>query len=150
MHQVDVGRVVEAAVFRQQPGTGHEFFGALVAGFREQHLVRLFVDGEIARAVFLLDARQVGNDLIHAVVQFGAVFGLAGDDQRRPRLIDQDRVHLVDDRVGQATLHAFGCLEHHVVAQIIESELAIRAIGDVGSIGLLLQAVLHLRQVHAN
>ena len=38
--------------------------------------------------------RQLGEPL----VELGRLLGRAGDDQRRPRLIDQDVVNLVDDR----------------------------------------------------
>ena len=38
------------------------------------------------------------------VVEVGGLLGRAGDDQRRPRLVDQDVVDLVDDRVRVAAL----------------------------------------------
>ena len=56
----------------------------------------------------------------------------AGDDERRPRLVDQDRVHLVDDRVGVLPLDPLVQREHHVVAQVVEPELVVGAVGDVG------------------
>ncbi len=60
--------------------------------------------------------------------------GGAGDNQRRPRFVDQDRVHLVDDRVVVPALHAILDLELHVVAQVVEAEFVIRPVGDVGAI----------------
>ena len=44
--------------------------------------------------------RSVRGDLRERVVRVGRLLGLARDDQRRARLVDQDRVDLVDDRVG--------------------------------------------------
>ena len=69
------------------------------------------------------------------VVEFGAVLERAGDDQRRARLVDQDRIDLVDDRVEMAALHHLGALVFHVVAQIVEAELVVGGVGDVAGIG---------------
>jgi hypothetical protein len=60
----------------------------------------------------------------------------AGDDQRRARLVDQDRVDLVDDRVVEAALDALLGAEGHVVAQVVEAELVVGPVGDVGGVGL--------------
>src|SRR5687767_1318642 len=57
----------------------------------------------------LYDAREV-------VVRAGRGLRLAGDDQRRARLVDQDRVDLVHDRVAMAALHELGQRDRHVVA----------------------------------
>ena len=93
------------------------------------------------RCVVQLERR---DQLIDPHVQLGALLGTARDDQRRARLVDQDRVHLVDDRVSQAALHAVLETEREVVAQIIEAELVVRAVGDVGGVG---EALLFLRLV---
>jgi hypothetical protein len=79
------------------------------------------------------------------------VFGLTRDDQRRARLVDQDRVDLVDDGEAELALHplAAGRVDH-VVAQVVETEFVVRAVGDVGGVGGLLVLVLHLRQVDAD
>ena len=102
---------------------------------------------------------QLGRQAGELGVQVGGLLGRAGDDQRRPRLVDQDVVDLVDDReavvvrlavVGLAAtavlellLQALG----HVVAQIVEAELGVGAVGDVGGVGgaLLLEG-LHVLQ----
>ena len=58
-----------------------------------------------------------------------------GYDERRPRLVDEDRVHLVDDREVVPVLHhVLGTLRHAVVAQVVEAELAVRAVGDVARV----------------
>ena len=95
-------------------------------------------------------------------VQVGRLLGRAGDDQRRPRLVDQDVVDLVDDRervVGRLALLGLRpaavldlLLERgrHVVAQVVEAELGVRAVGDVGGVGVALLLVgLHVLQ-HAD
>jgi hypothetical protein len=77
-----------------------------VTGFGQQHLVGFFVLGVVARdfdlalAVrgFFADLQgQQARHFIDLVVQVGVVLGLAGDDQRGTRFVDQDRVHFVDD-----------------------------------------------------
>ena len=60
---------------------------------------------------------------------------LAGDDKRRPRLVDEDGVNLIHDDEIVAALHHFLLVDGHVVAQIIEAELVVRAVGDIGGIG---------------
>ena len=57
------------------------------------------------------------------------------DDERRPRFVDQDAVDLVDDREVVAALHVVREVELHVVAQVVEAELVVRAVGDVAAVG---------------
>ena len=79
---------------------------------------------------------QALHDAGEVVVDLGRRLRLAGDDERRPRLVDQDRVDLVHDRVGVAALD--GPLEGdgHVVAEVVEPELGVRPVGDLGRVGL--------------
>ena len=93
---------------------------------------------------------QFRRQLVEPVVQIHVVVGLTRDDQRRPRLVYQDGVDFVDDRVREPALHSLRCLEDHVVAQVVEAELVVRAVGDVRGVCCLLRAVLHLRQVDAD
>ncbi len=60
--------------------------------------------------------------------------GGARDDERRAGLVDEDRVDLVDDREVVAALHHVGGLPRHVVAKVVEAELVVRAVGDVGRV----------------
>ena len=70
--------------------------------------------------------------------------GWAADDERRPRLVDEDGVNLVHDGEVVAVLHHLLRFHGHaVVAQVVEAELAVRAVGDVA--GVLRAA---LRGVH--
>ena len=56
----------------------------------------------------------------------------AGDDQRRARFVDEDRVHFVDDREVVTALDLFLLGRGHaVVAQVVEAELGVGAVGDV-------------------
>ena len=70
---------------------------------------------------------------------------LAGDDQRRARLVDQDRVDLVHDRVRVAALDDAVERDRHVVAEVVEAELGVRAVRDVGLVGDLALVERHHR-----
>ena len=93
------------------------------------------------------------RELGEAVVEVGGLLGGAGDDQRRARLVDEDVVDLVDDREvvhrdGLAVLaDAAAVLDlllegrGHVVAQVVEAELGVRAVRDVRRVGRALLLV---------
>jgi hypothetical protein len=78
---------------------------------------------------------SIGDDLVDRDVHLGLVLRRARDDQRRARLVDQDRVDLVDDGEAVAALRHLVEAVLHVVAQIVEAQLVVRAIGDVAGIG---------------
>ena len=103
--------------------------------------------GEGRRALLLVDLvvvlGQLRNERIDGVVELGAIVERAGDDQRRARLVDQDRVDLVDDRVVVAALDHRGELVLHVVAQVVEAELVVGAVGDVAGVGRLALGIVH-------
>ena len=65
---------------------------------------------------------------------------LAADDEGRAGLVDEDGVDLVDDRVMQIALGVLERAELHVVAQVVEAELVVLSVGDVGEVGVLLLA----------
>ena len=157
VHQRDVGGVVQRRAFGQQAGGGQNLLRLFVTVFGQEHLVALFVDREVAglghafaRAGvgLTLLAHQLGSKLVDGLVHGRVVIGLAGDDQRRARLIDQDGIHLVNDGVVQAPLHAIGLVVDHVVAQVVETVLVVGAVGDVGQVGQLLFLTRRLGQVH--
>ncbi len=79
---------------------------------------------------------------VDLAVEVGTVLGGAGDDQRCARLVDQDAVDLVDD--GEAELPLDHVLQPvlHVVAQVVEAEFVVGAVGDVGGVGLAALVVL--------
>ena len=67
------------------------------------------------------------------VLRFG---GLTTDDEWRPGLVNEDVVHFVHDRKGVATLCPSFEFGDHVVSQVVEAELVVRAVGDVGGVRL--------------
>src|SRR5581483_7143889 len=96
-------------------------------------LVVLVVDAELLRVPLrVARARTVPGELRgHArevVVDLRCSLRLAGDDERRARL--------VHDRVRMPALHDAVERDRHVVAQIVEPELGVRPVRDVGAVGL--------------
>ena len=89
-----------------------------------------------------LDADHLLGQAGEGVVGLGRLFGRAGDDQRRPRLVDQDVVDLVDDREVVAALDAVLERCGHVVAQVVEAELRVGAVGDVAGVFALPRLVV--------
>ncbi len=60
----------------------------------------------------------------------------AADDERGARLIDEDAVHLVHDGVVKVALHQLVGRDGHVVAQIVEAEFAVHAVGHIAEVCL--------------
>ncbi len=77
----------------------------------------------------LLDERLVFVELV------GRVRGRAGNDERRAGLVDEDGVHFVDDGevVAALDLLVLGG-GHAVVAEVVEAELGVGAVGDVAGV----------------
>ena len=116
-----------------------DFFPALLGDRRS---LVLFVDDEIAGqdlyaglfAGQFLAFFQLGNDAVDAEVLVGGLLAGAADDERGASFVDQDGIHFVDDGEVVRALHAFAQVELHIVAEIIESELVVGAVGYVAAI----------------
>ena len=91
-------------------------------------------DALVLLDLVVLVALQRADDRGEAVVELGGVGDAPGDDQRRAGLVDEDRVDLVDDGVVVAALGLVDELAGHVVAQVVEPELVVRAVRDVGGV----------------
>ncbi len=144
---------------------GQQALGLLHAGLGQLNRLVLLVDEVVARrlervAILRLDValrhrarREPRNDPIDLVVEVGRFLGGSGDDERRPRFVDKDAVHLVDDGELVPALHEMRELELHVVAQVVEPELVVRAVGDIRRVGdlpfLIVQVVLDDADRHA-
>ncbi len=100
----------------------------------------LLVDLVVAAAALELAALEAGDDPGELGVPLRRLVGRAGDDQRRTGLVDEDGVDLVDDREVVLTLHELLGRPRHVVAQVVEAELVVGAVGDV--LGVLGAALL--------
>ena len=91
-------------------------------------------------------AAQPVHELGELRIPLDRVLRRSGDDQGRTRFVDQDRVDLVDDGVVVPTLHAVLEAERHVVAQVVEAELIVRAVGDIRVVCLAAFGRIHLRE----
>src|SRR5581483_10426109 len=91
-------------------------------------------------------ALHLGDDTINDGVLVGGLLDHAGDDQRRARLVNEDRVHLVHDGIVQFALAQFLLAELHIVAQVVEAELVVRSVGDVAGVGFGARAFAGVRK----
>ncbi len=133
MNHGDVFGVVEVGALEEAGGPKH-LFKMLVALLGERDLALLLIE-------FVILRRELRDVLVDGVVEIRLVVEGAGDDQRRPRLVDQDRVDFVDDgEVVPALDHLFE-MELHVVAQVIETQFVVGAVGDVAGIHVAALAV---------
>ncbi len=89
-------------------------------------------------------ALKLRDDRVCLIVLVGGFFRRSGNDQRGTGFVDQDRVNLVYDRVIMSVLHTSREIELHVVAQVIETKLVVRAVGNVGVISILPLKVIHV------
>ena len=118
----------------------------------------LFVDGVIAGGVLFarllafdhFAAHQLGDDAVGLVILVGGFFAGAGNDQRGAGFVDQDGIDFVDDGVVVRALHAVLDAELHVVAQVIEAEFVVGAVGDIGGVGFLALLVVQVVHDHAH
>ena len=143
VQQRHVGRVVQTAwlqtMLQQLLAERHAALGqrdGLVLLVLEEVAGLLELFPPFGRHVALGDGArlQARDDPVHLVVQLRRLLGGARDDQRGAGLVDQDAVHLVHDREVMAALHELRRIELHVVAEIVETELVVRAVGDVATV----------------
>ncbi len=87
---------------------------------------------------------EVGDDEVDARVLVGGLVGGAGDDERGAGLVDEDGVDFVDDAEVVAALDHVLEVELHVVAQVVEAELVVGAVGDVGGVGLAALGIIQI------
>ena len=80
-------------------------------------------------------AAQAGDEGVRHRIEVGAVVALTGDDQRGTGLVDQDGVHLVNDRKAVTALDLIALVDRHVVAQVVKAKLVVRTVGNVRLIG---------------
>ena len=113
-------------------------------GLADAHVV------EVRGALLLLDLEvlaffQEAGDPVGLGVLLHVVEGGSGDDEGGPGLVHEDGVDLVDHGVvqGALRLHLAGGL--HVVAEVVEPELVVGAVGDVAAVDLLARVGVHLR-----
>ena len=128
MQYRDHGRRVERDALGQQPVAAQYLLDRFDAGVR-QH------DGAVLLVLLEMPGRKARNHGVGAAIEFGGILGRARDDQRRACLVDQDRIDLVDDGEVERPLRHRVEPVLHVVAQVVEADLVVGAVGDVAGIG---------------
>jgi hypothetical protein len=124
----DVDRLLDRqdlAFFSVIAGHGHGFTG-LVDQF-DVPRKNVEVRGRFGLGMLF----QLRNQLVDLPVQIGTRFSGARNDQRRARLVDQDRVNLVDDGEIKIALDLVFERECKIVAQVVEAEFVVRRVGDI-------------------
>ena len=83
--------------------------------------VVFIVIGVIVTLVFhqLLD-KAVSPDVVSV-----GLFSFTGNDQRRPRFVDQDGVNFVDDGVVKRPLHHLFLVDNHVVPEVVKAQFRV-------------------------
>jgi len=92
----------------------------------------------------------MAHGLRHDAVVVRGLRAGTGDDERRARLVDEDGVHLVDDRIVQGALYHLSLGEHHVVTQVVKAELVVRAERHVRRIRRLALGEVHVVRDQTN
>ena len=120
--------VVEVAAL-DQPLLLEQPLGLLGSVLGQDHALLLLV-------LFVIDFDERLHQPVDRDVEVGFVVGRAGDDQRSAGFVDQDRIDLVDDGEIERLLDHVRARIFHIVAQVIEPELIVGAVGDVGAVGV--------------
>ena len=140
VERIHVGGVVQVVDPEEALRVGHALLGQ---GDRARLLVHDVVAGRGRLDLGELALHdgggpgQLGNDAVDLVVLLGRALGRARDDQGGARLVDQDGVDLVDDGVVVLALDHLLETEAHVVPEVVEAELVVGAVDDVGAIGVV-------------
>ena len=132
----------------------------LDAVLSQVHRLLLFIDDKISCLLNILShdgvhlgelaARLAPLELagknVARLIKLGGLPALSGYDQRSPRLIDENRVDLVDDRIVKPSLYKLLFIDHHIVSQIIKSKLIVRHISDIAVVCRPALIVVHAVQ----
>src|SRR5665213_3526477 len=85
--------------------------------------------------MLLLD--QLAHNLGELGISRTASHARSANNQRRPGFVNQNRIHFVDNSIVQITLAQLVFLAHHIVTQVVETELIICSISNVSRVSLL-------------
>ena len=87
---------------------------------------------------------QLSYENITHLIQFSWLATLTGNDKWCSRLIDQYRIHLIDDRIMKTSLYKLLLVYNHVITQIIKSKFIISCIRNVTVICLTALIIIHI------
>ena len=89
------------------------------------------------------------DELVCFDIRLAAELTSAAYDKRSARLVYKYTVHLVYDSERERTLNAVFCVSDHIVAQIVETELAVGRIHNVAVVSVALFVSLHAAHIAA-
>src|SRR6202012_3895042 len=104
----------------------------LAAPLQNPDAALLLID--LVAPLAVLAAAKPRGDLGELLVPDAVLVDRAADDQRGPGLVNENRVDLVHDGEVVPALDALLQPPGHVVAQVVEPELVVGAVGDVGRV----------------
>ena len=140
VQHLDVARIINIVEVQEFFGPGDAFLG-------DEHAAGLFVHREVLVLLELL-GHPVQN-----IVEVGGFLCGPRNDQRGTGLVDENGVHFVHDGIVKFPLDIIRQVELHVIPQIVEAELVVGAIGDIGIVSptalLVAQAVQDGAHPHA-
>ena len=97
----------------------------------------------IGRRIFL-HLFKISNQIVDLREFRRIIIRLTGNDQRRSRFINQNRVDFIDNAVMVTALNFLLNRPRHVIAQIIETELVVGSVSDIAAVRLPLGIVIHV------
>ena len=71
------------------------------------------------------------------------VFNRTADNQRGPRLVNENAVHLIDDGKLKSPLDKIAEFKLHVVPEIVEPEFIVGSVGNVAAVRLFPFHIIH-------
>ena len=87
------------------------------------------------RCVLALHTYQLFNqrlvELIHLIVAFRH---RSGNNQRRTRVINQDRVDLIDDGIIMAALYEIRRTHRHIITKVIETKFVVCSESNISAV----------------
>ena len=127
-----------------------ELLHLLYARLREIDDLVLFVDDEVpclllhhahdgihlGQLLHVLSPMHTSGQKIAHLIEGCGLAALARYDQRRSGLVDQHRVHLVDDAIVEIPQHQLLLVKHHIVPEIIKTQLIAGHISNIAGIGV--------------
>src|SRR5512139_1335947 len=112
----------------------------------EEHLAGLVLLPRSEQALGLMDKlagllllalEEAGNRSAELLIVPDGILHRTGDDEGGAGLVNEDAVHLVHDGVVELPLDAVLAAELHVVPEVVETELIIGPVGDIGPVSEL-------------
>ena len=89
------------------------------------------------KLLYIGPAFQFADKAVDFDVHIRRFLAVTGNYKRGSRLVDQDRVNLVNYSIIEFALNHALPINHHIVAQVVETEFIIRSIYDIARVYVL-------------